>query len=460
MNQLIAWRALALALPAVCSLMAPAAARAQAAEGVSFRLSGEVRVRAEWLDGQFRANRTGSDQGVFARTLILGEADLGPVEFGVELQDSRASLDDRGTPLTTSLVNPLDVLQAYVRFEAKDWAGLSTARLTVGRQTIGIGSQRVIERVDMANVIFSYTGAYFQGRTPGGDELYALAVVPTGREPADRSSLGRDALAADEEQWGRRFYGLHYRHRVALGALLPDTWGEVFVYRLEESDRGGQLTPRRRYWDPGFRLFRAPKAGQWDLDVEVLQRSGTRRSGTGPVGTRELSVDALRVHAGVGYTFDVPLRPRLRVDYDLASGDADSRDGTYATFERLFGGRRTDFNNTGIYGPLTPTNISAFGARGEITLPAGDLRLTWKQARLDSATDSWTVAGLRDASGASGRDIGEAFDLRYRQWLRPDVLQLEVGGSALLKGRFAEQAPGAPPPDDTVFLYASLTQRF
>ncbi|MFZ4122344.1 MAG: hypothetical protein ACOYKM_11850 [Caulobacterales bacterium] len=75
-------------------------------------IRGETRARYETLSGQFRARGTGGDQILVFRTLALGEADTGPITLGLELQDSRAYLDDSGTPLTTTIVNPLDVLQA------------------------------------------------------------------------------------------------------------------------------------------------------------------------------------------------------------------------------------------------------------------------------------------------------------------------------------------------------------
>lgn len=112
-------------------------------------LSGEARIRYESLDGQFRAKREGSDQLLLLRALLLAEADAGLVSFGVELQDSRTYLGDTGTPLSSSFVNPLDVLQLYARLD--DLPGVigetSSSQLILGRQTVSIGSKRQIERV-------------------------------------------------------------------------------------------------------------------------------------------------------------------------------------------------------------------------------------------------------------------------------------------------------------------------
>lgn len=425
------------------------------------RLRGETRVRYETLEGQFRAGGSGGDQALAFRSLLLAEIDPGPVAAGIEFQDSRVYLDDAGTPLTTSIVNPLDVLQAYVRFDLDGVLGQGKAGLTLGRQTLDIGSRRVLERVDMANVIFAYTGAYWRSSNARGDELHLLHVSPVGRLPNDRAALGEDALSADEEEWGRRFWGLHYRRADLLGAALPGVWAEAYLYGLEERDTADLPTPNRQYLQPGFRLFRAPSAGRLDVDLEASYRSGTRRQTSRPTDTRDLEVSAFMVHAHLGYTFDHAWRPRVSLDYDHASGDRDPDDGDYGQFERLFGSRRTDLGNTGIFGPLTPANLSAPGGRIEVS-PGDrlDLRLAWKAASLAASRDAWVVARVQDRTGRSGRFIGHTLDARLRYWLSPDSLRLEVGASALLPGRFAETAPDASGEGSATFGYVQITRTF
>ncbi|WP_049763165.1 hypothetical protein [Hirschia baltica] len=73
-------------------------------------VSGETRMRYEALNGQFRAGGTGSDQMSLFRTLIHAKLDTGPVTFSIELQDSRTYLDDKDSPNSSSITNPLDIL--------------------------------------------------------------------------------------------------------------------------------------------------------------------------------------------------------------------------------------------------------------------------------------------------------------------------------------------------------------
>lgn len=423
---------------------------------------GETRIRYETLDGQFRAGGSGGDQVLAVRTLFLAEANLygfnlPDVTLGVEVQDSRYELDDSGTPLSNNSVNAFDALQAYVRFDVDGLLGQKDVSLTLGRQTLDIGSRRVLERVEMSNVIYSYTGAYLRSVSEQGSELHLLYVSPVGRLPTNVAELADNDLVADKEEWGRTFWGVHYRQPKALEAIVPDTWVEGFLYRLKERDTSDLQTPNRDYWQPGARIYRAAKKGRSDFEVEGSWRTGSRRATTSISDITDLDVDAWTVHAHLGWTFDTDWKWRVAVDYDFASGDKNPTDGRFGRYERLFERRRTDLGHTGIYGALTPTNIDAPGARIEFEpTKRMDLRLAYKAAYLASATDIWTDARVQDPTGQSGRFIGHAWDSRMRYWLVPGSLRGEIGAAALLPGRFAKTAPNSPKPDQTLYGYAQI----
>ncbi|WP_284372157.1 alginate export family protein [Algimonas porphyrae] len=426
-------------------------------------LRGETRMRYETLDGQFRAGGSGGDQLLLFRSLLLVEADTGPVSFGIELQDSRTYLGDADTPLSSSFTNPLDVLQLYARMDALP--GLlgqgSDSQLVLGRQTVSIGSKRQIERVSYANVIKSFTGAHWTHEATRGDQLHLVYVVPTGRFPDIRADLDANRLSGDEEQWGRRIWGVHYRRPDILPGMVSDLWGELFAYGLNERDTSDVPTPNRSYVAPGARLYRKPIAGRWDLDVEGALRQGRRRATSDPGDTQPLDVNAAMLIAVLGYVFDAPWQPRLSLEYYFASGDDDPNDLDFDQHERLFGGRRTDLNNTSIYGPLTPANLSALGFRVQVTPNARwDGWFQYHAASLASDTDQWVIARLRDPSGQSGDFIGHTLDARARYWLVPDNLRLELGASALIYGGFTKDVPDGPDGDVTLFGYAQATISF
>ncbi len=425
-------------------------------------VQGETRARFETLDGQFRAGGEGGDQLLLYRTLLLIEADFGPLAIGFELQDSRTYLGDSGTPLTNSITNPLDFLQLYAKVE--DLPGLigsGSSTLKLGRQTVSIGSKRQIERVDFANVIKSYTGAHFTSLNRSGDALHLFLVVPTARFPNQRDKLEDNDLAADEEQWGRRIWGVHYRKAELLPRRAPGLSGELFVYGLREKDSGSFETPDRSHYAPGFRLYRKPLPGRWDIDLEGALRKGERSPSAAQGAQPVLDVDASMLFAALGYTFNVAWQPRFAFEYYYASGDDNPDDRQFGQHERLFGSRRSDLNNTSIHGPLTPANLNAPGFRLEVKPhPRWDARFYYHAAYLASDTDAWVIAKRRDVSGQSGDFLGHVLDARARFWVWPDSLRFEIGASALLGGEFVEKAPDQAAAKDTYFGYTMFTLTF
>ncbi len=429
-------------------------------------ISGETRGRYESLDGQFRAGGKGGDQLLSFRSLLKIEADAGPLSFGTEIQDSRAYLSDKDSPLSTGFVNPLDILQAYARFEHAPnifgWGGdQEAAQLTLGRQTISIGSKRQIERTSFSNVIRSYTGAYYTAKNDRKDEFHAFYVVPVAVLPRRRKHLEDNDMSADEEQWERRLWGVHYRRADILPQLAPRLWGEIYAYGLNESDTKKFATPNRDYITPGFRLYRKPAPQAWDVDIEGAYRFGERRAFSASADKIDLDVKATMLLARLGYTFDQPWQPRIAVQYYHTSGDDDPTDGDFDQYEQLFGGRRTDLNNTSIHGPLRPTNLNHIGLRFNITpSKRWDARLHYGYNRLASRTDRFVSARLWDLTGNSGKFLGHTLDSRFRYQLVPGNLTLETGASVFFHGKFTKNAPAAPDDDTTLFGYSQLTFKF
>ncbi len=435
-----------------------AALPAAGADGADWRLRGEVRARIEFLGNQYRAGLGGSDQALAFRTLLAVERETGFVAFGIELQDSRHELDDDGSFLSTSQVAAADVLQAYARLPLGH--GAPGGSITLGRQTIDIGSRRQLERVEFANVILNYSGIHGQWRGER-DAWHLVYVAPVAKLPNDFESLRHNRIEADREQWNRRVGALHWIRHDAWPQRIRGFRLEAYAYTLDEEDSRRFPTPNRHYVTPGVRMFLAPAAGRWDAEAEVAWRFGNRRATSRPDDLRPLRVRARTVHAHVGYSMDHRWRTRIGIDWDYATGDRDPSDDRFDQYERLFGARRTDLGNTGIHGPLTPANIDAPGVRIETHPgPDTDVRMAFKRARLAQASDAWVVARVRDVTGRSGRSIGLSTDLRVRHWLVRDAVRLEIGASYLDLGRFPRSAPNSTGEGDPRYGYAQVTWTF
>lgn len=437
------------------ALSGPAVLLAQNQDSSSFSLSGDTRVRYESLDGQFRQGLTGSDQVLAMRSLLRADVETEAFAFTGEVQDSRTYLDDEGTPLSGSLVNTMELIQASVSWRqtmvGSDFMQGWEAKL--GRFTLDIGSRRFVERNDFRNTTNAYSGLHWTGRFAGAATLDAFFVAPMEKLPAGRSLLDDNRIEADAELDSRRFWGVHYQR--------PRTFGDVqldlLVYGLREND-GAIATLDRALYAPGFRLLKNAVAGGWDFELEAAFRYG-KQSASLAADAHSLDVRAHMLHAEFGFTFASSWNPRLSLEYDLATGD-DVATPDFERYERFYGTRRGDLGNTSIHGPLTRSNISVLGLRYGFSHGATDGRVVLQQALLAEASDAWIAAPRMDPTGQSGRELGQTLDFRIRHWLLPERVRAEVGGSALLFGDFPDKVPGGPEADRTLYGYGQVTLNF
>lgn len=404
-----------------------------AGEPSPLTIEASTRVRYETLSAPYRAGREGSDQQVSWRTRILGEYDAGRVSLGGELFDSRAWLTDEGSVLSSTAINTLEVLQAYVRLD------LDGGELQAGRFVMNVGSRKLAGENSFRNFPNSFEGVRGAFTLSDSVTLDAFYTAPVRRKPGDRASLLDNEHAFDEGDWDTRFWAAHLtRTDLALGID-----GEVYLYGLNE-DGGDDL------YTVGARLSGGRDAV--DFDVEAMWQTGETGAG--------LDVASAFVYADAGYTFDGAWSPRLSAQLVYASGDEDPFDAEDNRWDLLYGLRRGALGQTGIFGPLDFENIIALGARLEVARGPVSAHVLVQDVSLASDTDRWKRAGLRDLTGASGDHVGQIFDTRLRWWLAPDVWRLETGASILFKGDFAKNAPGAPGGGDPVYSYVMLTRFF
>ena len=83
-----------------------------------------------------------------------------------------------------------------------------------------------------------------------------------------------------------------------------------------------------------------------------------------------------------------------------------------------------------------------------------------RQVKLDSPTDSFGNSGVRDATGASGDEVGTQVELRWRHQLVPGSVRLSLGGAALIREDFLKSAPNATLEGDSYYGYTELQFSF
>ncbi|MFO0629693.1 MAG: alginate export family protein [Polyangiales bacterium] len=428
--------------------------RAHEALGVRWlRFGLEQRTRFEHLQNDVRVANPGDATGLFLRTLLHVDLRFAPVAIFVEVADARAWTTE-ATPLNTTLVNPLEVLQGWVGLRGDGvLARGDSALVALGRMTIDLGSRRVVARNEFRNTINAFTGLDLQWTSPARDLLRVFVGMPITRLPATSAALRSNDIEFDRENTDALFWAVFFASRPLPARFVV----EGYVLGLHEGD--GALAPssNRQLITPGVRVLRPPAAGEVDLQLEVIGQFGRSRATTAATDTADLDHIAFALHAACGYRFNVGWAPRVVVQYDHASGDASPDDGVNQRFDPLFGARRFDFGPTSLWGVIARSNLISPGLRVEAQPHRTvDAFVSYRPIWLAAARDAWVTAPLRDPTGASGDFVGQQVEGRVRWHVLPGNLSLDLGGAAFVRGEFAQRAPrGEAAP--SLYVYSQLT---
>ncbi|OYW84507.1 MAG: hypothetical protein B7Z20_10680 [Sphingobium sp. 32-64-5] len=360
-----------------------------------------------------------------------------------------------GSAIGTAEVNTLEPVQAYVGYEVRDPFGRgSRLALQTGRFTLNLGSRRLIAADDYRNTTNSYTGLRADIRAGDGTAATLIYTLPQVRLPDDLLSILDNKVQLDRESFDSQLWGgLVSRPRVVAGAMA-----EIGYFGLAERDAPGRPTRNRHLHNVSARLIRDPAPGKADFEVEGIYQFGSVRSSLAATAP-QLDVSAWFVHADAGYTFQGPLKARLSVEYDYASGDGSGR--SYGRFDTLFGMRRADLAPAGIYAQIGRANISTPGIRLEMA-PTSRLDgfVVYRAMWLAERTDAFSTTGVRDPSGRSGSFAGHQIEGRVRWWAIPNRLRAEINGAWIGKRRFLEAAPNAQRPGNTRYISIAMSASF
>ncbi|MBP9233231.1 MAG: alginate export family protein [Sphingobium sp.] len=432
-------------------LLVPTPAFAE--DGLS--LGGSTRLRYEVIDGQPRAGFNESDDLVSIRTIVTGEYRTGRLRLGAELYDSRVYGGDAGTPITTGEVNTLELVQAYIGYEAPGVFGPDTKLgLQAGRFTLNLGSRRLVAADDYRNTTNGYTGVRADIALPDNFSTTAIYTLPQMRLPDARADLVDNRVRFDRESFDLILWGGLFAKKLADKRSAV----ELSFYHLGERDSPRLATRDRSLDTASLRLVRDPAPGSFDFESETIYQWGSISASVAATAPT-LDVSAWFAHLEAGYTFRHPWSPHLSIEFDYASGDG--RGAKFTRFDTLFGMRRADLAPAGIYNAVGRANLIAPGLRIEVA-PAKrvDAFAAYRPLWLASRYDSFSTTGVRDPSGSAGRFAGHQVEARVRYWLIPKRLRMEWNGVLLAKGRFLRDAPNAPTGGDTIYNSFNATISF
>lgn len=454
------------AILTVLGLLSPAplllaAAPADGAPGTSetggLSWSGSLRLRQEMIEDSFRPyplfNR---DQSLFSsRGLLAVQWRQGSFRLGAELQDSRAWGARERDYLTTGEVNALEPIQLHATWDWSEPFGKgSKATVQAGRFTMNLGSRRLVASDDYRNSGNGYTGLRTDFTFATGTQVTAYYTLPQFRRPVAFTSLRDNDIKLDKESRYLQLWGALLTQK----NLFGDVHGDIGYVGAVDKDSPSLPTRDRRLHNLSARLYRDPKAGVPDFEIEGITQFGRAHTSIAP-GAPWQDVRSSAAHAQAGYLFMPKWKPRIVLEYAFASGDGPGgRDGR---FDTLFGMRRAEFGPSGIYAAVGRTNVESLAVRFEATpSPRLDGYALFRTLWAASPTDFFATTGVRDASGASGSFAGHALEASVRYWLKPGNLRLEFNGAWLIKRDLLRDAPNAPPWGNTVYGSAAVIYMF
>lgn len=378
----------------------------------------EQRTRFESYSHPWRASQAigngGTDAQIPLRSRVrFGLGGNGPLRFLFEGQDSRSFSDqDPGSFRDTTTVNQFDILQLLGSLTLKNVlkTGLRTD-FHFGRMTMDVGRRRLIGRNAFRNTTNAFDGFHWQIGQDKTWRIRAFVVEPVIRE----------LVTLDEQNRKLFFWGTYFESR-----HFP--WFHMDAYYLGLNDNlGASVANHRTYSTFGGRLYKDPKPGEPDYEIESSWQIGTKGM---------IDHFAYFNHLDLGYTFNLPWTPRVVFHYDYASGDRQPGDSQDGGFDTLFGSRRFEYEPTSLWGPFFRSNLNSPGWRVIITpAPGWILQVKHRVWYLAESRDAFAGSGLRDVTGNSGTSLGHDVDLQA-QWAVTSNLDFDAGYVHWFKGSY------------------------
>ena len=359
--------------------------------------------------------------------------DLAPLrwlKFSFQAEDSRV-FGQNAIPAPASQKDAMDLRLGYVQIGAEE--GVATLR--AGRQSLDFGDGRLVADPNWSNVGKSFDAARLTLR----HALLRLDLF-TG------ASVKAAPVDFDEPTPGEHFHGAYG----SLGGLLPKATIQPYMFwRLEhgyksESGKLGNLDEKTI----GLRWAGGLPIG-FDYTAEVAGQTGSS------AGDR---IGAWMGHWVVGHTLpDAVHRPRVFVEYNRASGDANPKDGHHGTFDPLLPSSHDKYGLTDL---LCSSNVVHLRPGFQyIVRPGLTVAAAYDDFWLANAHDGLYVSArivARSVNGTAGTHIGQEADVQA-QWTVSRATQLAIGYGRLFPGAFLRHTtPGVP--YNIVFL--NVAQRF
>lgn len=349
--------------------------------------------------------------------------------FRVQGQDSRV-FGQNATPAPASQKDVMDVHQAYVQVGGEE--GLVILR--AGRQSLDFGEGRLLADPNWGNVGRSFDAVRLTlGHGQAKVDVFTGALVKA-------SPTGFDRRAS-----GQHFHGAYGVLAPAPGmSLEPYLFWRIEPGYKNENGTTGKLNQKT----VGVRWAGLLPLG-FDYGAELAGQTGSAAGN---------EIGAWTGHWVLGHSLpDTRHRPRLFLEYNRASGDANSRDGRQGTFDPLFPSTHDKYGLVDLFGS---SNLIHVRPGFQYTIRSG-LRIATAYGKLwlANARGGLYAGGkiaARDVHGAAGSDVGHEADVQVL-WTASSATQVNAGYGHLFPGEFLQRTTTGVPYH---ILFLNVTRRF
>lgn len=320
----------------------------------------------------------------------------------LEIEDAR----EIGTRQFQAQEDYFDIHQAFIEYTQPahgPWG------IRLGRQEMELGrDKRLVEASNWSNLRRIYDGARLMYRSQDVDnDTFLMHPDYHEHQNDDLIVTGRARPRRDEWFYGSYFTLKQYKpHTIEAYFLgLSDTNEHRTFPRpvKSEEDRFGttdRYTIGTALYGP---LWKRDGCGTLSYGSDVAWQFGHRSND---------EIRAWMLHGDLNYQWDEPIKPKLSLIGNLASGDRQKGDGESNTFNPIFGAGHAPY---GVIDFVRLQNLRELALVGSVE-PTEKIKgqLELHRFWLESATDAWydargnTVA--RDPSGHSGTGIGDELD--------------------------------------------------
>ena len=390
------------------------------------------------------------------RSAVEGRYTRGDAQLCVELLDVRQAFADEGTPLTRRSVEAANLQQLYITWHWPEAFADSNVDINLGRQTLSLGSRRLVSR-SASNGPVIVTGGVANLERERGEKWTVFSLVPVLSFPSARADILENRSERNKESHGTRLTGVF----VQLPEYRLGLHSEYYALHLREVDAGNEEVADLRINTVGTHLYTPVALGRMDYDLEAAVQAGKSRASSASSDLLDLKHRAYFYHLSFGYSLDTALAPHVQLLYDFASGDRNPNDAQNNRFDTLFGARRSEFGPSSLYGPFYRTNLSTLGLRLTVSpSPALEMIFTVRDFALASSRDEWGKSGWQDSSGQSGRDLGRHLETRMRWDAIPGNLAVDTGMVWLHAGDFPRQVSSDHTPSLSRYAYLQTSLSF